>query len=192
MRAFSVPSLNVLRIHHPAPRHIRLGPGLFLMRSGVPPCHFIPGVPLSLSPRQVVALGTSLLSSRINHRLITHRALTPLMVIEGQVQYLLVLARLVPTRKVANQYLLSALRLMGIPTPARLPPVKAGHLNLNLTHLAPRRAPSFPPHPVVILRGPTLGLKVPTRQVEPLPTRTRSPLPHMVSPILVPRLKVLH
>jgi hypothetical protein len=50
----------------------------------------------------------------------------------------------------------------GAPTPGRLPPAKAGHLNRNLTHLAPRRIPSFPSHPVVILWGPTRDLKVPT------------------------------
>jgi hypothetical protein len=76
------------------------------------------------------------------------------MVIEGRVQYLLALARLVPTRKLASQFLPLALRLMGMggPTPGRLPPAKAGHLIRNLTHLAPRRIPSFPSHPVVILR----------------------------------------
>jgi hypothetical protein len=73
------------------------------MRSGVPLCHFIPVVPLSLGPLQVIALGTSLLSSKINcRRLIPHHTLTPLMAIEGQVQYLLVLARLVLTHKLAN------------------------------------------------------------------------------------------
>ena len=77
------------------------------------------------------------------------------MVIEGRVQYLLALARLVPTRKLANQSLPLAPRLMGMgaPAPSRLPPAKAGHLNRNLTHMAPRGIPSFTSHPVVILRG---------------------------------------
>ena len=74
-------------------------------------------------------------SFRINHcRLITHPALTPLMAIEGQVQYLQVLACLVPTRKAVNvnQYLLSPqLMDMGAPTLAHLPPAKAGHLSVR-------------------------------------------------------------
>jgi hypothetical protein len=72
--------------------------------------------------------------------LTTRRALTPLVAI----------ACLVPTRKLAGQFLPLALRLMGMggPTPSRLPPAKAGHLDRNLTHLAPHRIPSFPSHPV--------------------------------------------
>jgi hypothetical protein len=166
------------------------------MRSGIPLCHFIPEVPPSLAMvPQVVALGTSLPFLRINLRLTTHRAPTPLMIIEGRVQYQLALARLVPTRKLASQTLHLALRLMGMgaPTPGRLPPAKAGHLNRNLTHLAPRRIPSFPSHPVVILRGPTRDLKVPTRQAKLLLTRTPSLLLHTASPIPVPRPpRVLH
>lgn len=113
------------------------------------------------------------------------------MATEGQVQYLLVLARLVPTRNLANQYLLSPqLMGMGTPTLARLPPVKAGHLNHDLIHLGPRHVPSFPPHLIVILR-PTPGLKVPTRQAKLLPTRTRSLLHHIVLPTLALQPKVL-
>ena len=81
------------------------------------------------------------------------------MVIKGRVLCLLALALLVFTRKLANQSLLSRLRLlgMGAPTPARLLPAKAGHLNQNLTnrnltHLAPRRTPPFSSHPVTVLR----------------------------------------
>src|ERR1700722_1123374 len=72
---------------------------------------------------------------------------------------------------------------MGALTPACLPPAKAGHLNRNLTHLAPRRIPSFPSHPVVI-RGPTRDS---TRQAKLLLTRTPSPLVHTASPIPVLR-----
>ena len=81
-------------------------------------------------------------------RLTTHRILTPLMVIEGRVQYLLAIARLVPTRKLASQFLPLALRLMGMggPTPGCFPPAKVGHLTCNLTvaHLAPVAFLSFP------------------------------------------------
>ena len=50
---------------------------------------------------------------------------------------------------------------MRILTPAHLPPVEAGYLNLNLTHQAPRHTPSFPPHPVVILMGVNSRLESP-------------------------------
>ena len=83
----------------------------------------------------------------------THPALTPLMAIEGQVQYLQVLVRPVPTRKPVNQYLLSPqLTGMGALTLARLPPAKAGHLSHGLTHL-PRHVPSFPHHPIATPRA---------------------------------------
>ena len=114
------------------------------------------------------------------------------MTIEGQVQHLQVLARLVPTRKPVNQYLLS-LQLTGMaaPTLVHLPPAKAGHLIHGLTHPTPRHVPSFPRHPIAILWGPTLGLKVPTRQVKLPPTQTHSLLPLIVLPILAPQRKVL-
>jgi len=115
------------------------------------------------------------------------------MAIEGQVQYLQVLARLVPTRKPVNQYLLSLqVTGMGAPTLAHLPLAKAGHLIHGLTHLAPRHVRSFPHHPIAILRRPTLGLKVPTRQAKLLPTQTHSLLPRIVLPIQAPQPKVLH
>jgi hypothetical protein len=47
MPASLVPSLNTPRIRRHGPRRTifrRLGPGLFLMRSGVPLYHFIPEV----------------------------------------------------------------------------------------------------------------------------------------------------
>ena len=80
-------------------------------------------------------------------RRITHPALTPLMDIEGQVQYLQVLVRLVPTRKPVNQYLLLP-RLTGMRalTLAHRPPAKVGHLSHGLTHL-PRHGLSVPHHP---------------------------------------------
>ena len=161
------------------------------MRSGIPLCHFIPKVPPSLAMvPQVVALGTSSPFLRINLRLTTHRVPTPLMVTEGRVQYLLALAHLVPTRKLASQFLPLALRLMGMGalTPGRLLPAKAGHLNRNLTHLATRRIPSFPSRPVVIW-GPTRDSM---RQAKLLLTRTPSPLVHTASPIPVLRPRVLH
>ena len=43
----------------------------------------------------------------------------------------------------------------------RLPPVKVGHLNRNLTHLALRRIISFPSHLAVILRRPIWDLNRP-------------------------------
>ena len=122
------------------------------------------------------------------------RPYSPLMVIEGQVQCLQVLAHLVPTRKPVNQYLLSLQHTgMGAPTLAHPSPTKAGHLSRDLTHLAPRHIPSFPHHPIAILRGLTLlGLKVPTCQAKLLPTQTNSLLPRIVLPIPASQLKVLH
>jgi hypothetical protein len=103
---------------------------------------------------------------------------------------------LIPTtHKPVNQYLLlSQLTGMGAPTLAHLPPAKAGRLSHSLTHLAPRHVPFFPHHPIIILRGPTLGLKVPTpyTQAKLLPTPTHSLLPHIVLPIPAPQPKVLH
>ena len=75
---------------------------------------------------------------------------------------------------------------IGAPSPARLLPAKAGHLNHdlthNLTHLAPHRVLSFPFHPVVILRGPIQGSKALT-QAKLLLIRTPSPLPSLI-PVL--------
>ena len=50
----------------------------------------------------------------------TFRALTPSLVIKGRVLYLLALARLVLTRKLASQTLLSRLRLMVMRAPAHI------------------------------------------------------------------------
>ena len=80
---------------------------------------------------------------------------------------------------------------MGAPTLARLPPARAGHLSHGLTHL-PRHIPSFPHHPIATSRGPTLGLKVPTRQLKLLLTQTHSLPPRIVLPILAPQLKLHH
>jgi hypothetical protein len=76
----------------------------------------------------------------------------------------------------ANQsikYLLSPqLMGMGAPTLAHLSPAKAGRLSHGLTYLASCHIPFFPHHPIAILQGPTLGLKVPTHQAKLLPTLT--------------------
>ena len=82
-----------------------------------------------------------------NIRLTTHRVPTPLMVIKGRVQYLLALAHLISTHKLASQFLPLALRIMGMgaPTPGYLPSAKAGLLNRNLirqTKLLLTRTPS--------------------------------------------------
>ena len=116
------------------------------------------------------------------------------MAIEGQVQYQLVLAPPVPTRKRANPYQLLPLRPMGMGDlpGAHLPPVKAGYLNRNLTHLAPRHVLSFLPLSGVTLQSSSLSLVVPIPQVKALLTRTRSLLPYMETPTPVLRLKLRH
>jgi hypothetical protein len=68
------------------------------------------------------------------------------MAIEGQVQYLRVLVRLVPTRKPVNQHLLSPqLTGMRAPTLARLLPAKAGHLSSRSYTSTPSRSILSPP-----------------------------------------------
>ena len=152
-----------------------LGLGLFLMRSSIPLCNLLhsrgatePGTSTSTLSRHTGDLCFFLRKDRRHP--ITLRALTPSLVIEGRVLYLLALARIVLTRKLASQTLLSQLRLMVMraPAPAHLLATKAGHFNHNLTnhnltHVAPCRIPSIPSHPVAILCGAFPGSKAFTK-----------------------------
>ena len=202
MPASSVLSLNVPRTHHPAPRHIIFqcpAPGLFLMRSGIPLCHFIPEVlPSLVMIPQVVALGTSLPFLRINLRLTTHRILTPLKAYghrrSGSVPAgPRSLSPYMQTSQSIPTFGTTTYGYGGSRSQPSSPSKSWSSQSQSYTYGTPWHSFLYlPPRSNTTgSRGPTRDLKAPTRQAKLLPTRTPSPLP-MASPIPVPLPRVLH